>query len=43
MAGDGKVGISASGGVTIRRFSGKDEDNEYEEWRDTQRSDQIYF
>jgi len=35
MTGDDKVGISASGGVTVSRFSGKDEDNEYEEWRDT--------
>ena len=35
MTGDDKVGISASGGVTVTRFSGKDEDNEYEEWRDT--------
>jgi len=35
MAGDDKVGISASGGVTVSRFGGKDEDNEYEEWRDT--------
>jgi len=35
MTGDDKVGISASGGVTVSRFSGKDENNEYEEWRDT--------
>ncbi len=35
MSGDDKVGISASGGVTVSRFSGKDEDNEYEEWRGT--------
>jgi hypothetical protein len=35
MPSDDKVGISASGGVTVSRFSGKDEDNDYEEWRDT--------
>ena len=35
MTSDDKVGISASGGVTVRRFSGKDEDNDYEDWKDT--------
>jgi len=35
MTGDDKVGISASGGVTVSGFSGKNKDNEYEVWRDT--------
>jgi len=35
MTGDDKVGISASVGVTVSGFSDKDEDNEYDEWRDT--------
>ena len=35
MTSDDKVEISASGGITVSRFCGKDEDNDYEEWRDT--------
>ena len=35
MVSDDQVGISSSGGVTIKKFSGTDEDYEYEDWRDT--------
>ena len=35
MVSDDTVGISASGGVTIKKFSGEDEDYDYEEWKET--------
>ena len=35
MVNDDTVGISASGGVTIKKFSGEDEDYDYEEWKET--------
>ena len=32
---DQSVNISASGGVTIKKFSGEDDEYEYEDWRDS--------
>ncbi len=35
MVSDETVGISASGGVTIKKFSGEDKDYDFCEWKET--------